>query len=199
MSDTHRTMTGAEHCVYCGDFFECRDHVIPVRYNNVKRDYRPGSTVHCCNRCNALLGSAAYFTVKARAAFLIDRYRERNARDLTFPDWSADELATMSPRMQRAILGRLAARALIRLKIDNLERVCLEIEVEPINPLIVRGRRLVWSDYETEAEKDGYGRPALPLDSCVIEQGKVDRAERRARKLRHEWLMEWAEGAESTK
>lgn len=158
MSDAQRTMTGAEHCVYCGDFFECRDHVIPVRYNNVKRDYRSGSTVHCCNRCNGLLGSAAYFTVRERALYLIDRYRRANHSDLTFPDWDEEELESMAPKMRQAIRGRLSKRRLIRLKIDNLERVCLGLEVEPIDPLFVNGRHIVGDG--VEVERDGWGRPA---------------------------------------
>lgn len=173
MSDAQRTMTGAEHCVYCGDFFECRDHVIPVRYNNVRRDYRRGSTVHCCNRCNGLLGSAAYFTVQERARHLIDRYRERNARDLTFPDWSEHELSTMAPKMRRTIRGRLAVRTLIRLKIDNLERVCLGIDVEPIDPLFVNGRRVVSDGVETENDVDGWGNPL----KSIAERERVGRAE----------------------
>jgi len=160
-------MTGAEHCVYCGDFFECRDHVIPVSYASVYRDYRRGSTVHCCLRCNGLLSNKAYHTVRDRAEFLVSRYREAHGADLAFPDWSESELSEMAPKMRRAIRGRLSKRTLIRLKIDNLERVCLGIPVEPIDPLFVRGRRIVGDDTGDEGEEDR---------AAAVERRRVARA-----------------------
>jgi len=134
---------GNEHCVYCGDYFQCRDHVIPVSYASVYRTYRPGDTVHCCTQCNTLLSNVAHFTVQDRAAYLMERYRQRFWKFIIFPPWRGADVLELGYKLRLQVEKSLKLKALYLTKLRNLELVSEGHSIEPIDPLVVRGKQLV--------------------------------------------------------
>jgi hypothetical protein len=134
---------GTEHCVYCGDYFQCRDHVIPVSYSSVYRSYKPGDTVHCCNRCNSFLSDKAHFTIHDRANYLIDIYRDRHWKDITFPIWEKQELEELGHNLRANVEKRLRLKTLYLNKIRNLELCSQGHPIVPIDPLIIRGKAII--------------------------------------------------------
>jgi len=133
---------GTEHCIYCGDYYQCRDHVIPVAYASVFRSYKPGTTVHCCRQCNTLLGDKAHFTIQDRANYLATAYREKYAKEITFPYWEEHELAEMHYNHRKQIEKKLRLKVTYLKKLDNLELCSQGFEIVPIDPLIFHGKTI---------------------------------------------------------
>lgn len=70
-------------CVYCGDFVECQDHVIPVAYNSGNRAIDTGRTVDCCNMCNNLAGDFIAESVIQKAIHLEYWYQRKFSSKVT--------------------------------------------------------------------------------------------------------------------
>lgn len=136
MSET----TGTDWCVYCGDYFECRDHVIPVSYQSPHRYYNMGEIVKCCSECNRYLGNNAVHTVQDRADFLKTEYIRRKSKWLRAPHWTEEEIGQLGYSLRTEISKFKANRALYFKKIENLERSAMGYEPLPISPLIRRGK-----------------------------------------------------------
>lgn len=134
--------TGAEHCIYCGDYYQCRDHVIPVSYNQVYRDYKHGATVYCCNECNSLLSNKAYFTIQDRASYLLEAYRKKRWKEITFPEWRINEVKELGYNLRTMVERSLKLKSLYLSKLENIELVSQGFPIKPINPLYVRGRQI---------------------------------------------------------
>lgn len=122
-------------CVYCGDWYQCRDHVIPISYCQVYRDYKPGATVRACRECNGLLGSKAYFTQEERAEYLLARYPIKYRKLLQMPHWTPEECADLGYNLRVTVEAKMVLREIYALKIDNLERTSLALPAIPINEL----------------------------------------------------------------
>ena len=83
------------HCAHCGDFYECRDHVIPVSWESVFRSYKKGHTVPACALCNQLAGDYVPYSFADKASFLIGRYQKKFRRLIRLPHWTEDEIAEL--------------------------------------------------------------------------------------------------------
>lgn len=112
-----------DHCIYCGDWYECRDHVVPINYEQPYRDFKPGATVKCCTECNSFLGDRAYHTVQARAKYLIKAYVRNRMKFLNTPEWARWELGELGYNLRTALECRLAKKYLYTQKLENLELV----------------------------------------------------------------------------
>ena len=112
-----------EHCIYCGDWFQCRDHIIPISYCQTYRDYKRGATVYCCKECNTLLGDRAHFSISSRAEYLIEAYWVKRRKFLTFPEWTADEIMRLGYNLRDGIARKMATKRIYLKKLENLELV----------------------------------------------------------------------------
>ena len=108
-------------CVYCGDWYQCRDHFIPVSYSSVIRRYRPGDTVKSCNRCNSWLSDKIFPSMEDRSEFLLGRYQKAYAKLLRMPDWSEEEIAELDYTLAALIKSKQYARLIVRAKLANLQ------------------------------------------------------------------------------
>lgn len=116
-------MNKPKHCVYCGDWYQCRDHIIPVSYAQTYRNYREKDTAPCCNLCNNLAGDSAHFTIQSKARYLHERYNKKFKKVLRLPVWTPSELKELDYGLRAYVVQRQHLKALIKLKIGNLELV----------------------------------------------------------------------------
>jgi hypothetical protein len=74
-----------ELCIYCGAIATQRDHLKPRRYKFIfginADDFSHVKTVPSCQQCNQSLTNCLDFTMRGRAAFLVDYYTEKQNID----------------------------------------------------------------------------------------------------------------------
>src|SRR5215471_1453566 len=92
-------------CMYCGDWYECRDHVTPVCMSYVFRSYNADDTVFCCH--------------------LLNRYEFKFRKVLALPPWSEEEICEVRGYLKTKIHRNEKLRILIRQKLLNLDLVTL--------------------------------------------------------------------------
>jgi hypothetical protein len=115
--------TGGIHpnyCVYCGDFNQCKDHVIPVSYNSVYRDYNRNETVDCCTECNTLAGSYPATSVEDKSTYLLQRYKTKYSKILNLPIWDNSELEQLKGNLKMQVKANENKRRLISKKMEHL-------------------------------------------------------------------------------
>ena len=119
-------------CIYCGDMSGgiVRDHVIPVAWSGRGRDYNKGDTVNCCKECNSRLSDVPIMNVPARAFYLYNRYLSLWGKQLSFPDWSEEELAEISDDLKSSILSNIERKNYLRDRMQNLINTSSQ---EPMN------------------------------------------------------------------
>lgn len=109
-------------CTYCGSpFGNERDHIIPKSYTNAS--FTTGALVPACGECNTHLGSRFLVGVRARAAFLLERYRHKNQGLLRGPTWSEEEMEDMGPGLRTAVQAGLARQEGLRHRLAHLKAV----------------------------------------------------------------------------
>ena len=121
-------------CHYCGDWNECRDHMVPhsfTSYGISNRVYK-GRTVPCCHLCNQLKGSRVFYAVEDIAAHLQERYRKKFKRVLRFPVWENHEIERLDYTLRSQIERGEDARRLITAKLANLDLVQSGLEPVPL-------------------------------------------------------------------
>lgn len=121
-----------DQCVYCGDWFQCRDHLVPASYMQVYRSYAKGTTVKCCHLCNNLAGDFVAFTVGDKAAHIEKRYRKRFKKVLKLPHWDEWELKQLDYGLRDMVIKNQHMKRLILIKLENLELVQAGFEPVPI-------------------------------------------------------------------
>lgn len=107
-------------CVYCGDFNQCRDHVIPVSYNSVHRDYFTEDTVDCCNICNQLALDYPAQCIEEKSLYLINQYQKKYSKVLNNPKWEDDEIDELSGNLKYKVKASENLKRLIESKLENL-------------------------------------------------------------------------------
>lgn len=131
-------MSDTAYCVYCGDWSQCRDHVIPVSYSQTYRNYRVGDTVPCCHLCNTLAGDSLHFSVQSKSRYLVDRYLKKFKKVLKIPDWSPSDLRDLDYGLRTFVESRLYLRELVESKLCNLRRVSDGFEAVRLNEFSAR-------------------------------------------------------------
>lgn len=119
-------------CVYCGDWFQCRDHVVPISWQQTYRNYRRGETVKCCTLCNTLAGDSVHFSLLSKAEYLIKRYHKKFKKILLLPEWTLDEMEELDYGLQAYVLQRQHLKHLVLFKLENLSRSSCGLDVEPL-------------------------------------------------------------------
>jgi hypothetical protein len=107
-------------CVYCGDFNQCRDHVIPVSYNSVYRNYSLEDTVDCCNMCNQLALDYPAQSIEEKSLYLINQYHKKYSKVLNNPKWEDDEIDELSGNLKYKVKASENLKRLIENKLENL-------------------------------------------------------------------------------
>lgn len=74
-----------------------------------------------CLECARYLQGMASLTFEDQAYFIIRRLQVTHAQLLRMPDWAAEDLAELKPRLRQYVLGQLALKAEIRRRIDHAE------------------------------------------------------------------------------
>ena len=126
-------MENPKSCVYCGDWYQCRDHVIPVSWQQTYRSYKKGETVRSCTLCNTLAGDSVHFSIISKAEYLIKRYNKKFKKVLNLPKWSAQEIDDLDYGLKSYVLNRQHLKYLIAAKLKNLEKSSYGLDVEPLN------------------------------------------------------------------
>jgi len=108
-------------CFYCGDWFQCRDHFIPVSYLRIKRDYRAGETVKSCTICNLLLSDKMFSSMEERSGYLLRTYLHKYKKLLRLPHWEEDEIDALDYSLRTLIECKQYAKQIMKAKISNLE------------------------------------------------------------------------------
>lgn len=126
-------------CVYCGDYYQCRDHVVPVGFTSVYRNFGRGETVHCCNECNHLAGAYVPDSFQDKAAYLLSRYEAKYKKILNQPIWQREEIKELKNGLKRFVESRAAKQRIALGKLRNLDMAWCGYPVEPLDPIAMFG------------------------------------------------------------
>lgn len=107
-------------CVYCGDWYECRDHFIPVSWASVYRTYHVNNLVHSCRKCNSILGDKVFGSMEERSQYVLEEYEERTQWLMRFPEWTQDELDELDWGLKCLVESKMALKYIAKAKIANL-------------------------------------------------------------------------------
>ena len=127
------------HCIYCGDWYQCRDHIVPILVDAVERSYDPEKTCHCCNLCNNLAGDYWADSIEDKAQHILARYRRKFRVILFQNSWSDTELDDLMGGLHEFVRSKQNLKRLIEAKIDNLLRVSSGIEAIRLNDEVFYG------------------------------------------------------------
>jgi hypothetical protein len=130
-------------CVYCGDVATDRDHVVPVSYTSVCRNYSIGEIVNACSDCNGTLSNVMVCSVPERAGYPFDRLQDKRGKLLAFKEWTDAELAEVAPRMAATVRAKMARKRVLVARLENLDRA--RNGYEPIRFVKLRPLRPVCS------------------------------------------------------
>jgi hypothetical protein len=122
----------ARYCIYCGDWYECIDHRVPIDWPGNRRSYAAGDVVPACRECSLLLSHFSKKTLSSRAEYLMGSYEKRAAKWLRVPPWSEQELQEMGYGMQKQIRRALMVRSIYIAKLRNLDLTELGYDPIPI-------------------------------------------------------------------
>jgi hypothetical protein len=116
-------------CYYCGLPAGSIDHVVPrsviemlgilqdPAVTGYMHDRHRVKTVPACLECNDLIGPKYFPTLAERRAYLKDRLRVRYRKFLELPNWSDSELAQLSDRLQKRVIGALEVQRIVQARI----------------------------------------------------------------------------------
>jgi hypothetical protein len=110
-------------CVYCGDWYQCLDHYIPVNWTEKPRSRRAADVVPCCVECNSILGGRPLFGLRDRARYLVLAYTKRLAPYNRIPEWTERELSELEYNLRTMIRSAMIARDIYEAKLVNLRYV----------------------------------------------------------------------------
>jgi hypothetical protein len=120
------------HCVYCGDWYQCRDHYVARDWLGYNRTYTAGDVVPSCSQCNTLLSNIPLFEIGERAEYLMEAVERKNQKWLMVPRWSELELVELGYNLRKQIRMALMLRAITIARLKNSDLVALGYEPVPI-------------------------------------------------------------------
>jgi hypothetical protein len=110
----------ATPCCYCGDPAEVEEHVFPI--SAFKKLLAVGSCqishdllrlVPACHECNSLLSDKVFKTFEEKRLYAKSALAKRFYEVLDCPQWTPEELESLTGRMQTWIAERQSARDLV--------------------------------------------------------------------------------------
>ncbi len=112
-------------CTYCGATSECREHVIPVCYLSLSRNYDPRKSwiVPSCNSCNSLAGAFIAFSIPEKARYITTKFKNKYRKFLKQPEWTQEELDELDYKLKTMIWGSMVAKRVASERLKVLETV----------------------------------------------------------------------------
>lgn len=109
-----------EHCFYCGEYPDSRDHIIPWSYLAVSETSgsKPGPRVYACLDCNFRLRDKFFSLMRDRFYAVAESLRRRFQKELRLPDWSPEEIASKGYSLRTLIVSRQNLRKLVERRLD---------------------------------------------------------------------------------
>lgn len=98
-----RLLYPAGVCVYCGEYADTRDHLLPVTHTG-KAVRRHVLTVPACRQCNSFIGDASAPSITERRAIAHSSLRRKRFRVLQSFDYTDDELEEFGHSMRSSVL-----------------------------------------------------------------------------------------------
>lgn len=113
-------------CIYCGASSECRDHVIPVCYLSLGRNYDPAKEwiVPACNSCNHMAGAFIAFSIPEKAKYILKKFKKKYGKFLRQPEWTQEEMDELDYNLRTMVWGGLVAKRLALERQKILEKTC---------------------------------------------------------------------------
>lgn len=96
-TDARRVRLSGEWCVYCGMVAETVEHFPPRSFSN------DGLLLPACKECNSLAGTDWPTDFGKRKGMVNDKLRRRNAKALSMPVWTKEDLEEMKRGMRKEI------------------------------------------------------------------------------------------------
>lgn len=111
--DQFRTRLQSHICIYCGGFAESDDHFPSLNVSKFR-----GWLLPACNECNDIAHTNFSFDFLSRFLFVKNRLKRKYKKILNIPDWSDDELESMSLNMKENILQSIRYKSQTQARID---------------------------------------------------------------------------------
>jgi len=92
-----------EHCVYCGEPSECRDHVIPFSFLSLSdsKRYEIGPQALSCKNCNLILGNRSFDTFDERCKWISNNLGQRRRK--SGPLWERHEINQLKGKLRQYV------------------------------------------------------------------------------------------------
>lgn len=144
-------MEQGDRCTYCGTLSEIeREHVIPASYFGRRtNDDTKQWIVPACKDCNRLAGSATFFSIPEKAAYIVKRYKRRYSKALKVPLWTEQELKEISYKLRVRIEAAQEIKALLHRRLQYAEAIS-EMEFSYKRPAWVEKEERIWKERQRE-------------------------------------------------
>lgn len=120
-------------CHYCGDWFQCRDHFIPISYLRLKRDYRKNETVKCCNSCNLILSDNIFSSMEERSRYILQTIYIKYKKLLKLPVWESEDIEKLDYSLKTRVTSHQFAKQNIESRVSNLILTSSGLNPIPLN------------------------------------------------------------------
>jgi hypothetical protein len=111
-----------KYCIYCGEYPESLDHVIPYSfYNFTKTGYRKGHkklVVYSCRHCNSILSNLMFSNFKKRRLYLRRRLFLKNKKILRIGNFSKNELDELEGNLKKMVRGGCFVKELLTKRLE---------------------------------------------------------------------------------
>ena len=116
-----------KYCVYCGQYANTIDHVLPITFAysvnlaspGVRKELGQGlNKVPCCSECNTLASNTAFVSIVEKRRYIQKKLKTKYKRLLVFKPWDAEELSEVSQNLQDTITQSMHKRMLVESRVN---------------------------------------------------------------------------------
>lgn len=140
-------------CVYCGDWANTLDHIIPISYLNSNKRNKV-SNLYCdsenivesCTECNCIANDRVFDSIEEKRAYIQNRLSIKYSRLLKLPLWTKEEIKEMGWKFR----NELKISALAKKWITNRINYPYVVYEEQIDDDTIKKILKVYSDDITE-------------------------------------------------
>lgn len=125
-NQSYSFLSQENRCMYCGVPSECIDHVPPINWvESLGSKYFKEKGiqlyfVNSCVDCNSKLSDLALFTILDRKIYLFGRYSKKHRKILLAPDWSEEELKSLSRNLAQKIRHKMKKKKFLLERLNFL-------------------------------------------------------------------------------
>lgn len=114
---------GSNKCFYCNANTECRDHLIPAFYFDIRR--KQGLlVVDACKICNSLAGDYVPSSCYDKKDWIKERFFQKYNHLLLQSDWNEEDINELEGSLKAYIHGGEMAKNELRIRYNNLCTLC---------------------------------------------------------------------------